>query len=101
MTNMKQRRKACRLSQIDVFIGTGIPIKTISLAERGLLQLSDAVHAHIMSFLDRQWNFYGSPEIESKKAAKQTPTSSHVSSEANILRFPLEANCVSNGEAGT
>ena len=77
-------RKACRLRQIDVYIGTGIPIRTISLAERGLLQLSDVVHEHIIRFLEGMWDSSADEWVESKKTPVQPP------SKVNILRFPLE-----------
>ena len=81
-------RKACRLRQIDVYIGTGIPIRTISLAERGLLQLSDADHAHIIRFLEGMWDSYADEWVESKK----TPAPKQAPSKTSILRFPLRKN---------
>jgi len=84
MTDMKRMRLDCGLRQIDVFVGTGIPIRTLSLAERGLMKLTRAEHAHIMSFLGRQWEFFAKTRRVSKK------TTSHTS-KATLLRFPPEA----------
>ena len=55
MSDLKRMRLLCGLSQIDIFIATGIPIGKLSLAERDLKRLSNSDEKALREFLIQRW----------------------------------------------
>ncbi len=55
MTDLKRMRLLCGLRQIDLWAATGIPIQRLSLAERGLLELTEGERRLLVSFLRDRW----------------------------------------------
>lgn len=52
---LKRLRLICLLTQGDVSIETGIPARRLSLAERGLVQLSEAENVFYAGYLVGGW----------------------------------------------
>jgi len=55
MTNLKRMRLLCGLRQIDVSVGTGIPLNALSLVERGLGRLNHSQSVLLTQFLRESW----------------------------------------------
>ncbi len=54
MTSMGRFRRFLNLTQLDLYLATGIPINRISAAERGLVELSGTEERIVSVFLSER-----------------------------------------------
>ena len=54
MTSMGRFRRFLNLTQLDLYLATGIPINRISAAERGLVELSETEERIVSAFLSER-----------------------------------------------
>ena len=67
---LKRLRLACLLSQADTSLETGIPVRQLSLAERGLTRLSEPEERLLRELFRRRTALLESDENEDRRSDK-------------------------------
>lgn len=68
MRDLRQIRRFLEVTQLDVELATGIPVRRLSRAENGFLTLSKFEEIAIREFLTRQMRMYSEIRAESERS---------------------------------